>query len=221
MDSAEAGRIPDVADVVIWAQSTLRVVMATTNEDGIYTISGLPLGTYVVRPTRRGTSFGPAFKAVRLTTADIAAGNMNFEPQIADTVAPSVQVREPLLAGRFIAGALRDIVVAGSAQDNRGGAGLVQVSVAVGRFDKDNDAAPLTFLNWSKAASVPTFIGYRALLNEKLAEGTATWRLKEATAQILLSQLPAGSYGVRASALDAAGNIGFSPWKRFTVSAAP
>jgi hypothetical protein len=49
---------------------------ATTNSSGDYVLSGLPLGSYMLAPSKAGFSFTPSSKTVTITQADVT--NQNF-----------------------------------------------------------------------------------------------------------------------------------------------
>jgi subtilisin-like proprotein convertase family protein len=202
-------------NINVVARSATGSFSVRTNNGGRYLFDRLPLGTYQVTPLRTGTVFNPKFISVTLTPALPVVLDRNFVVQGTDTVLPtSVQVAQPS-ATSFNETSQSTLIVAGTASDNMGGSGLAAVTVALGRFSSTGATVPNGFFNWNNRTFLTTD---NAMSVESLVSGTNTWKLTQAAALSSLRTLPPGSYGIRATAIDSAGNIKRSVWKRFVVT---
>ncbi len=61
----EAGGFTGIGGVTVWADSTRST---TTNANGDYTLTGLPAGTYSIRPDKVTYAFSPSSRAVSVPT---------------------------------------------------------------------------------------------------------------------------------------------------------
>jgi hypothetical protein len=214
----EKGKVA-IANANVVARSALGSFQARTNSAGAFVLDNLPLGSYTVAPLQVGTVFDPKSRVVALTpVAPIATGTdfgVSATTSVADITVPlSATVSQPA-ASSFIGTAISTLAPAGTAVDNSGGSGLALVTIAMGRFSSSSAAGPSGFLKWSGA----TFItADDALLVESLASGTASWKVSDPGTLAAMRSLPAGFYGIRATAVDNAGNLKRSAWKRFQIT---
>lgn len=210
------GKVLPMANVVVLARSTMITLQTRADSQGRYLFDRAPLGTYLVAPVLPGTFFNPKLRTVTLTAAAPVATAMDFVAAGTDTVAPARVVVSQPSATSFSESTKSTLVASGTAADNSGGSGLAVVMVTIGRFASTSTSAPNGFWNWSGSAFITTD---NPLLVETPSTGTATWSLGGAS-QGTLRALPSGFYGLRATAVDNAGNIKRSTWKRFSIIAA-
>ncbi|MBV9868902.1 MAG: carboxypeptidase regulatory-like domain-containing protein [Abitibacteriaceae bacterium] len=77
--SSTRAPVPGVS-VSLFSGTTLRDVV-TTNTAGLYQFLRLPPGTYKIVPTRANFSFGPAFRALTLTTGNVVTADFDTTPR--------------------------------------------------------------------------------------------------------------------------------------------
>lgn len=203
---ADGSRQP-LAGVTVTMRVAQRLLTVRTGTSGRYLFDNLTLASYALLPALQGTFFQPAVRTVTLTPTAPAQLAAHFVVKGSDLVKPIVIVRSPL-AGTFST-ALQPTLATGSASD-RGGGGLALVAVALARFASATATTPIAFYNWSTRGFITTDT---PSLVEKLATGTASWTVRG------LPVLPAGCYGIRATALDAAANTTRSVFVRYTLTA--
>jgi hypothetical protein len=204
--------LPLVGATVV-ARGTLTTVYVRTNSVGRYLFDRVPLGTYSIAPVVAGSVFNPKLRTVTVNAATPVLSNVDFAITATDAAAPSgVLVRTP---AANVTDALRSTLTAtGTATDNTGGSGIAFVTVSIARFTSATATTPNGFYNWSGRVFLTAD---NPLLVEALATGTTTWSLN-GNALTGLRALPVGSYGVRATAVDNAGNLKRSTWKRFAIT---
>ena len=196
-----------LASAVVQARSAQHLISVRTDATGKFLFDNLPLASYVVLPAVSGTEFLPRLVTSALTPSVPVVRDLDFTVAGTDTVRPTVVITAPR-PGTF-ANALQPAAAGGTAGDG-GGAGLALVTVAVARFASATATAPNGFCNWTTHAFI-TLDDASAV--EKLAQGTSAWSATP------LPVLPAGFYGLRATATDAASNTIHSAFVRWTVTA--
>lgn len=201
-----------LANALVVARGVAGSFSARTNSAGAYLLDRLPLGSYTMAPSQAGTFFGPKSRAVALTPGSPLASGADFTASGSDAVPPSVAVRQPG-ASSFSLAARSALAASGVGGDNAGGSGLAAVTVALGRFASVGAASPNGLWKWSSRS----FAAADNALVESLARGTSSWSLDPAALSSLRT-LPAGSYGIRAAAVDNAGNARASAWKKFSIT---
>lgn len=211
---ADGARI-SLNNVVVIARSlsaSAPSLQVRTNSGGRYLFDRTMPGTYVVAPLVPGTAFKPNSHVVNLTPASPLKLDADFVAAGVDSAAPTVRVTQPT-ASSFSQTTKSTLSVAGNAADGRG-SGLAAVTVALARFASATATVPNGFLHWNRRSFITTD---NVLLVEALARSTAAWTLTDADALSSLRTLPAGFYGLRATAVDNAGNVARSSWKRFRI----
>ena len=201
---ADGSRAP-LTGVSVVARSGHGSFTARTDSKGHYSFTGLALDAYVVAPLVKGTYFTPNAQTVLLNAANPTLNAVDFVQAGTDKIMPTAKVTGPL-AGHYTV-ANQPTKVTGSAQDT-GGSGIAYVTVALLRYSSATATAVTGSLNFNTGV-----FGAASVLTEKLAAGTTTWSLRG------LPVLPAGFYGVRATATDGAGNVGVSTIVRYSVLA--
>lgn len=215
------GQVLGIAGVRVRAQGLGGSAQSQPSaSDGSFTITGLGLDAYLVLPLQTGTFFSPRIGRLALTAGAPAVSGVDFKVAGTDAVGPVARVTEPG-GSRYTAGPTgteRQLTVAGQA-DDAGGAGLALVTAAIGHFSSASASAPNAFINWTGTAIVPSFTGpdNPLLVEELLVSSRGAYRLTNARALALVRSLPAGFYGVRVTAVDAAGHFARSNWKRFSI----
>ena len=198
------GTLQGLVGVTVFARDTTGTGSARTDATGHYVLTLPRLGAFVVAPSLRGTDFTPRASSVTLTAAQPAAVNIDFVASGTDTANPTATVSALLHSP---VGAVTG--VRGTATD-AGGAGLRYVTVALARFPSPTATTATFFWNWSNSSFISTD---DPLHVERVASGTSQWTLAD------LPTLPAGFYGVRATATDGASNTGHSTFMRWQVVA--
>jgi hypothetical protein len=206
------GKPQNWAGINVQARGTLGTFSTRTNSNGQFVFDRLPLGTYLVTPAVPGRAFNPKLRLVTLSAAAPVVAELTFGAAARDIIAPTVLVRTP--GGNVTESTKSTLTASGSAADNSGGSGVLSVTVAVARFSGTGSTVPNGFLNWSNQSFATSD---SAAIVEALAGGTTSWSLNGA-ALAALRGLPAGSYGVRATVSDGAGNVTRSAWKRFSIT---
>ncbi|HVF09999.1 MAG TPA: hypothetical protein VNA16_04305, partial [Abditibacteriaceae bacterium] len=124
---------------------------------------------------------------------------------IGDITAPSVAVTAPAKGAVLTASPAQ---TSGTASDDR--RGVLRVMVTLARFSSAGPGTPIQFWNWSTGS----FQSNRTVDTRRIAATNDNW----ANWQKSLPLLTDGFYGVQAKATDRAGNVGSSPWARFSLA---
>jgi DNA-binding beta-propeller fold protein YncE len=207
------GKVQPLAGATVLARGALQSLTARTNSLGHYVFDRVPLGLYNITPVVPGTVFNPRFRTIVVNAALPVKMNVDFAVAATDAVLPSsVLVRTP--AANVTDAQKSTLTATGTASDNTGGSGIAFVTVSIARFTSATATTPNGFYHWSGRAFIAAD---NSLWVEALATGTTTWSLNGAALTGLRS-LPAGFYGVRATAVDNAGNLKRSTWKRFAIT---
>jgi hypothetical protein len=209
------GKVIPVVGASVVARNLQDIYTVNTSSTGTYSFSNVPLGSYQVVSVLKGTFFDPKSRTVNLTVSVPVIEGANFLAVGTDSKAPTVSVSKP--SANVTETTRNTLTATGSAADPTGGSGLAAVTVALGRFSSATVTTPSNFLDWNTQKFISTDT---ASLVETLAAGTSAWSLS-GDALTALRSLPVGFYGVRAIAVDYAGNTTKSVWKRFAVTSAP
>jgi hypothetical protein len=202
-----------LADVTIVARSSSGSFEVRTNRAGAYRFEKLPLGNYVVTPQKTGIVFRLRFRPVTITPATPIVNNVNFAGAGADAVPPSSIVVQPD-STIFTSATQSTLQVSGTATDNTGGSGVAKVTIAIGRFASASTTTLTGLWDWKNRSFITQDASSQV---EFLTQGTTLWSLTP-TGLAHLRSLPAGIYGIRATAIDNAGNEKRSAWKRFVIT---
>jgi subtilisin-like proprotein convertase family protein len=208
-----AGKIVPLSGGKVVARSPLGNLQVTTSSTGAYLFDRLPLGTYAVAPLMPGSVFSPKARLVTLNAATPLVTGNDFLVTGIDSVLPALPiVKTP--AANVTTATQSTLTATGTAADNTGGSGLALVTISIARFASATATTPNGYLNWSTKTFLTTDNPSQV---EALATGTSSWTLS-GPALTVLRALPAGFYGVRATAVDNAANFKRSTWKRFAIT---
>ncbi|MBV9470340.1 MAG: carboxypeptidase regulatory-like domain-containing protein, partial [Abitibacteriaceae bacterium] len=204
----EDGTVQGVAGVTINVYSTGGVLTGRTGSTGQYTLSTAFVGPWLVVPVLHGTYFKPTTRVAALSPTTPISTGLDFTVAGTDAIAPTVTILTPR-PGSFKVSS-QPTQASGTAAD-KGGAGVAVVTVALARFATATSKVPTGFWNWKTNAFTSAD---NPLVVERVATGTTSWKLSG------LPKLAAGFYGLRATALDGAGNRQVSPFVRYSIAGA-
>jgi len=202
------GSTTGLPSVLILGRNGNEVVTARTDSNGLYVLHPLKAGTFLVMPKVSQTFFSPLVRNASVTSTKPTVSRMDFVVAGSDDGSPRTTIKALDKASSGQPLTVHGVAVDSGGTADNNGVGVAYVTVALARFATATATTPNAFWNWH----TKTFITANDPLQvEQLASGTTTWSLTG------LPTLPAGFYGVRATAVDGASNAGPSDWYTFTI----